>query len=102
MAEMKSKVFKRKWEAQKFIEEIGKGYYEGPFYDERMNPIYYVFWSENDTQTMWDVKFSDGSLTRVRVEGKNVTLTRCIEILRNRGMDIDDIVSLQAKEEPIC
>lgn len=102
MAEMKSKVFKRRWEAQKYIEEMGKGYYEGPFYDENMDVSYIVFWSENDTQTMWNVEFADGSMTIVRVDGKDVKLTRCIEILANRGMPVDDIVRLEAKEEPIC
>lgn len=46
MEEMKVKEFSAKWKAQKFIEEMGKGIWEGPFMDENMNVKYFVFWKE--------------------------------------------------------
>lgn len=101
MAEMKMKEFKRKWEAQKFIEEQGTGYYEGPFLNDKMESTYLVFWNEKSTNTVWDVEFNDRSQTTIRISGVDVTLEKCIEILKYRGNVIEDIVSMRAREEKI-
>ena len=102
MAEMKMKQFDAKWKAQKFIEENGTGYYEGPFIDENMNTNYLVFWNEQkDTNTVWDIEFEDGCTQIVRVSGEDVTLERCIEILKYRCQDINKIVCMKAREEKV-
>ena len=48
MEEMRVKEFNAKWKAQKFIEENGKGFLEGPFMDDNMKVKYFVFWKEED------------------------------------------------------